>query len=77
MAIDNGLKYNFMIYVETTSKDEMKKLIDYLNKALDALTKLVPQNLANYLAERRILDWGEETYLLLSKEFVVVKYVIK
>ena len=77
VAIDNGLRYNFLIYIEVSSKSDMKRLIDDINRALDILVKVTPQNLTEYLSKRKILDWKNEVYLLLSKEFVVVKYVIK
>ncbi len=77
IVVDNGLRYNFLVYIEACSKSELRDIIEVLEKSLEHLAKNSPGNLGNYVLNKRVLDWGSEIYLLLSKEFVVVKYVIK
>jgi len=77
IVVDNGLKYDYLVYVEVSSKEDVKKIADLILTALDRLARSLTGSISDYVSKRKVLDWGTEIYLLLSKEFVVVKYVIK
>ncbi|NPA70259.1 MAG: hypothetical protein GXO26_05560 [Crenarchaeota archaeon] len=77
IVIDNGMKYQYMIYLEVYDKSTFGEVVELLKKAIDKVVEQLPQDLKNNFPRPSLVDWGEEKYLLFSKEYVAVKYVLE
>ncbi|NPA23778.1 MAG: hypothetical protein GXO23_05755 [Crenarchaeota archaeon] len=77
IVVDNGIRYHYMIYLETYDKSTYNDLIDMLSKAIDRIVDSLPEDLKKVFTRPAVVDWGEEKYLLFSKEYVAVKYVLE
>ncbi|WP_054856633.1 hypothetical protein [Vulcanisaeta sp. JCM 16159] len=73
IAIDNGIKYQAMYYVETTSehlKDALDQVLNCLNGSINSL----PDKLRDYLKPR--VKAFDDTYVIMfNNEFVAIKAI--
>ncbi len=76
IVVDNGTKYNMMIYLEVHDKELYKNIIDKIVNVLDKI--LESRNEISKLVQNyKVINWVNESYVILSKEYVVVKYVLE
>jgi len=76
IVVDNGTKYHMMIYLEVHDRDKYRDIVDKILKSLEEASK-IDERLRNVISNIKVIDWGSESYILLSKEYVVVKYVLE
>ncbi len=77
IVVDNGIKYQYMIYLETYDRGTYNDLVNLLKGALDEIANKLPENLRTAYGRPMLVDWGDEKYMLFSKEYVAVKYVLE
>ncbi len=76
IVVDNGAKYHYVLYLEVYSKDVLGEIVNMIKDGITKLGELDPR-LGEYVGNMKICDWGEEKYIMLSKEYVIVKYVLR
>ncbi len=76
VVVDNGVKYNYVLYLEVYSKDVLDNVLREVEEGLRKLQSASP-SLQEYLKNMKVQDWGNEKYIMLSKEYVIVKYVLR
>ncbi|GEM_PF-2888146 len=76
IVIDNGAKYHYVLYLEVYSKDILGQVVDLVKDGIAKLGETDPK-IGEYVKNMKICDWGDEKYIMLSKEYVIVKYVLR
>ncbi|PLC67422.1 hypothetical protein B7L70_08740 [Vulcanisaeta sp. EB80] len=73
MVIDNGIKYQAMFYVETTSED-IKNLLSRVVDCFNDTIKSLPNELRDYL-KPRVKSFDDTYVIMFNNEFITIKAI--
>ena len=73
LAIDNGIKYQAMYYVETTS-DHLKNVLDQILNCINEAINSLPDKLRDYL-KPRVKSFDDTYVIMFNNEFITVKAI--
>ncbi len=74
IVIDNGSKFNYVIYIESRSKHEADETFNKILEILKEVENKVDKY-RDYLSNRRVVVWNAEKFIMFEKEYIIVKAV--
>ena len=74
IVIDNGLKFNYVIYIESKSKHETDETFNKILEILKEVENKINKH-RDYLSNRRVVVWNAEKFIMFEKEYIIVKTV--
>ena len=77
VVVDNGLRYNFLVYLEVETREKLDEVFKTLQEAIESFAGKAPESVAKYIRDRTVVEWPGERYILFGKEYVIVKHVVK
>lgn len=73
LAIDNGIKYQAMYYIETTS-DHLKGVLDQVLNCINESSNSLPDALRDYLRPR-VKSFDDTYVIMFNNEFITIKAI--
>ncbi len=73
IAIDNGVKYQAMYYVETTN-EHLKGVLDQVLNCINETINSLPDKLRDYL-KPRVKSFDDTYVIMFNNEFITIKAI--
>ncbi|GAB6947106.1 hypothetical protein JCM16161A_12360 [Vulcanisaeta sp. JCM 16161] len=73
IAIDNGVKYQAMYYVETTN-EQLKNVLDQVLNCINGSINSLPDRLREYLRPR-VKSFDDTYVIMFNNEFITIKAI--
>ncbi len=71
LAIDNGVRYQAMYYVETTG-EHLKEVLDQVLDCINGSMNSLPDKLRDYL-KPRVKSFDDTYVIMFNNEFITIK----